>query len=69
MRNNVPNLKLVMEFLDIPNTMYQGSLTTEKRSDHQYHVEFRDVSFRYPGSDQYALRHVSMKFRVGRRRS
>ena len=67
MRNNVPNLKLVMEFLDIPNTMYQGSLTTEKRSDHQYHVEFRDVSFRYPGSDQYALRHVSMKFRVGRR--
>lgn len=25
------------------------------------------MSFRYPGSDQYALRHVSMKFRVGRR--
>jgi ATP-binding cassette subfamily B protein len=30
-------------------------------------VEFRDVSFKYPGSDQYVLRHVSMKFKVGKR--
>lgn len=67
MRNNAPSLKLVMEFLDIQNIMYQGSLTTEKRSDREYDIEFRDVSFRYPGSDGYALRHVSMKFRVGER--
>lgn len=54
-------------YLDLPNNMYQGSLTTEKRSDRQYTVEFRDVSFRYPGSDQYALRHLNMKFKVGER--
>lgn len=47
--------------------MYQGSLTTEKRSDRQYQVEFRDVSFRYPGSDAWALRHVNVSFRVGSR--
>lgn len=47
--------------------MYQGSLTTEKRSDRRYDVEFKDVSFRYPGSDLWALRHVNMKFKVGRR--
>jgi ATP-binding cassette subfamily B protein len=47
--------------------MYQGSLTTEKRADRQYEVEFRDVSFRYPGSEIWALRHVNMKFQVGRR--
>ena len=47
--------------------MYQGSLTTEKRSDIQYDVEFRDVSFKYPGSEAYALRHVNMKFKVGSR--
>lgn len=53
--------------MDIPNKMYQGSLTTEKRSDRQYEVEFKDVSFRYPGSDDWALRHVNLKFRVGQR--
>lgn len=47
--------------------MYQGSLTTEKRSDRQYLVEFRDVSFRYPGSERWALRHVNIQFRVGSR--
>lgn len=57
----------IFEFLDIPNKMYQGSLTTEKRSDRQYEVEFRDVSFKYPGADTWSLRHVSMKFRVGGR--
>ncbi len=55
------------EFLDIPNAMYQGSLTTEKRADRRYEVEFKDVSFKYPGSDIWALRHVNMKFKVGKR--
>lgn len=67
MRNNTPFLRETFEFLDLPNTMYQGSLTTEKRSDRQYEVELRDVSFRYPGSESWALRHVNMKFRVGSR--
>lgn len=67
MKNNTRFLKTAYELLDIPNSMYQGSLTTEKRSDRQYEVEFRDVSFQYPGSDLWALRHVNMKFRVGSR--
>lgn len=54
-------------FLDIPNRMYQGSLTVEKRSDKNYEVEFRNVSFRYPNMETYALRNVSLKFRVGER--
>ena len=67
LRSNAPYLELTYRFLDIPNKMYQGSLTTEKRSDRKYEIEFRDVSFRYPGTDTWALRHVSMKFTVGRR--
>ena len=66
-RNNAFYLRQTFEFLDIPNSMYQGSLTTEKRSDRQYDVEFKDVSFKYPGSDTWALRHVNMKFKVGSR--
>ena len=66
-RVNAGFLETTYEFLDIPNSMYQGSLTTEKRRDRQYEVEFRDVSFKYPGSDIWALRHVNMKFKVGKR--
>ena len=67
LKNNVPYMRTIYQFLDIPNTMYQGSLTTEKRSDRNYTVEFRDVSFRYPGSELYALRHVNLRFKVGSR--
>ena len=67
LRENAEFLKPVYQFLYIPNGMYQGSLTTEKRSDRKYEIEFRDVSFKYPGTETWALRHVSMKFRVGGR--
>lgn len=67
MKSNGVFLKQTFSFLDIPNHMYQGSLTVEKRSDRNYNVEFRNVSFRYPNSDRYALRHVNMKFEIGKR--
>ena len=67
LKANVPFMRTLYEFLVIPNSMYQGSLTTEKRSDRNYQIEFRDVSFRYPGAETWALRHVNMKFRVGSR--
>ena len=67
LKTNTGYLDMTFRFLDIPNAMYQGSLTTEKRADRQYEVEFRNVSFKYPGSETWALRNVSMKFQVGRR--
>lgn len=67
MKTNADYLEKTFEFLDIPNSMYQGSLTTEKRADCRYEVEFKDVSFQYPGSDIWALRHVNMKFKIGKR--
>ena len=66
LETNTGYLDKTFEFLDIPNAMYQGSLTTEKRADRRYEVEFKDVSFKYPGSDIWALRHVNMKFKVGK---
>lgn len=64
---NAEYLQTTYQFLDIPNSMYQGSLTTEKRSDRRYEVEFRNVSFKYPGSETWALKNVSIKFKVGSR--
>lgn len=67
MKGNVPFMRTTYQFLDIPNKMYQGSLTTEKRADRKYEVEFKNVSFKYPGSSQWSLRHVNIKFQVGKR--
>lgn len=67
MRNNASFIELVYDFLDIPNKMYQGSLTIEKRRDRQYEIEFRHVSFKYPNSETYALRDVNLKFEIGKR--
>lgn len=67
MKVNAEYLEITYDFLDIPNSMYQGSLTTEKRSDRQYEVEFQDVSFQYSGTDRWALRHVNVKFQIGSR--
>ncbi len=63
--DNSVYLKRYFSYFDIPNEMYKGTLTVEKRDDREYDVEFRDVSFKYPNTDTYALRHVSVKFRVG----
>ena len=66
-RSNADFLKISFEFLDIPNVMSQGSIPTEKRTDREYEVEFKNVSFKYPSSETYALENVSIKFRVGQR--
>ncbi len=67
MRINADFLKTCFKFLDMENKMYKGSLTTEKRSDRNYEVEFKDVSFKYPNTQQWVLRHVNMKFKIGSR--
>ena len=62
--NNI-YLKRYFSYFEIPNNMYQGTLTVEKRDDNEYFVEFRNVSFKYPNTETYALRNVNIKFRVG----
>lgn len=55
----------ILELLSLSDEMYKGSLPMEKRSDGQYTIEFSNVSFRYPGSENYALRDFSLKLNVG----
>lgn len=65
LRVNAGFVEKIFEFLDLPNNMYQGTLTTEKRRDRKYNVEFRNVSFRYPNAENWALKNVSVSFEVG----
>ncbi len=59
--------KDLLRYWNIPNKMYRGlpESVVEKRDDNEYYVEFKDVSFKYPNTDIYALRHVNIKFKVG----
>lgn len=66
-RINAFYLEREFSFVDIPNEMYQGSLTVEKRADQHYEVEFRNVSFCYPNTEHFALKNISLKFKVGER--
>lgn len=59
---NISYLKRIKEY---DSDRYFGTLPVEKRTDNDYEIEFRNVSFKYSGSDFYALRNVSMKFKVG----
>ncbi len=58
-------LDTAFEYLETENVMYRGSLTTEKRSDNKYEIEFCNVSFKYPETENYVLKDVSFKFTVG----
>lgn len=55
------------DFMEIENQKYEGTLPVEKRSDNEYEIEFRDVSFHYPSSEEMVLRHVSTKFHIGQK--
>ncbi len=55
------------EFISSPNMHYDGTLPVEKRDDYEYEFEFRNVSFKYPGTEQYVLRNVNLKFDVNKR--
>lgn len=61
-----------LEYLDIKDVMKKGTLPIEKRGfcdggDKNYLIEFKDVSFRYPSAENWALRHINMKFHIGER--
>lgn len=62
---NADYLERYFELLDTPSQMHRGCLPVEKRVDGEYKIRFDHVSFRYPGSDAYALKDINLEFRVG----
>lgn len=54
-----------LELIGLKDEMYKGKLPVEKRSDNEYKIEFKNVYFKYPGSDEYALKNFSMELNIG----
>lgn len=55
----------LFDFLDIPDEKYKGTIPTEKRDDNEYEFEFKHVWFKYPDSEDYVLKDVNLKWRIG----
>lgn len=67
LKSNERFLEVYLDYFDIPNDMYQGSLSVEKRSDKKFDIEFKNVSFKYQGTDNYALKNINLDLKVGER--
>lgn len=57
--------KKYFDFLDIPDEKYKGTIPTEKRDDNEYEFEFKHVWFKYPDSEEYTLKDINLKWRIG----
>ncbi|MBP0955840.1 MAG: ABC transporter ATP-binding protein [Oscillospiraceae bacterium] len=57
--------KQLFDFLDIPDEKYMGTIPTEKRDDNEYEFEFKHVYFKYPDSEDYVLKDINLKWRIG----
>lgn len=67
--NNTPFIEDYLAFFDVKQKMRQGTLSLKKDcpDGDEYEIEFCNVSFRYPASDTFALRNVSLKLKSGQR--
>ncbi len=65
--NQTDRIQSSLKFMEVENVLYKGTLPVEKRRDNEYVIEFKNVSFKYPGCDTYSLKNFSFKLRVGQR--
>ncbi len=75
------HLQGLYDYLDIPNRKEEGTLTVDvdevckagplrnedEKDGSNYEIDFCNVSFRYPGTKEYSLRNLSLKFKLGER--
>lgn len=67
LKMNTKYVKQYLDFMDIKNKKYEGTLPVEKRDDDKFMIEFENVSFHYPGSEKNVLENFSIKFNIGER--
>lgn len=57
-------IKKFNDFLEIKNIKHTGSIPVEKRDDNEYEIEFHNVSFKYPGTEELILDNISCKLKL-----
>jgi len=60
--NNAPFIEPIKDYLSLPGFLHNGTKNVDLSNTHEHQIEFRNVSFRYPGSENYALKNLNLKF-------
>jgi len=62
--NNIVYMQNIYDFLDRSDPRFVGDNLTDTKN---INIEFDNVSFKYPGTDTYALRNINLRFKPGQR--
>ncbi|MDE6470766.1 MAG: ABC transporter ATP-binding protein/permease [Eubacterium sp.] len=59
------HISYLKRIVETPQRKHIGTLPVEKRNDNRYDIEFKNVSFKYPGTDEYILKNFNAKLEIG----
>lgn len=54
-----------ISYRDLEKRKQQGTIPVEKRRDNRFQIDFEHVSFRYPGTEAYVIRDLTLSFVIG----
>ncbi len=54
-------------YLDLPEKKKKGTIPVQKRQDGRFLIEFKNVSFKYPGTETWVLKNMNLRFEIGER--
>ncbi len=59
------HISYLKRIVETPPRKHIGTLPVEKRNDNQYDIEFKNVSFKYPGTETFVLKDFNAKLQIG----
>lgn len=59
------HISYLKKIVETPQRKHIGTLPVEKRNDNRYDIEFKNVSFKYPNTDEYILKNFNAKLEIG----
>lgn len=65
MKTETPYAVDFYDYMKLEKRMHEGCIPVEKRRDNKFSVEFDHVSFKYPGSNEYVIKDLSLSFVIG----
>jgi ATP-binding cassette subfamily B protein/subfamily B ATP-binding cassette protein MsbA len=65
LQNGLSGLDRILDLQDEPREMSNADSTAINKADVEGHIELRNVSFRYPNSEEFALREVTLDVAPG----
>lgn len=67
LHNNREKMSEFFAYLDLPEKKKKGTIPVQKRRDGRFLIEFKNVSFKYPGTETWVLKDMNLRLEIGER--